>query len=97
MPTSPSPAASPLGRAPAFLFGGRARRRRIHLVLGGALAMPYVLVGAVVGEAATGAEAVSVARELRPDVVLTDVRMPGTDGIRATERILAGSGGAPGS
>ncbi|MGW1588797.1 hypothetical protein [Streptomyces sp. NPDC002386] len=45
MPTSPSPAASPLGRAPAFLFGGRARRRWIHLVLGGALAMPYVLVG----------------------------------------------------
>ncbi|MFF8477366.1 response regulator [Streptomyces sp. NPDC015414] len=49
----------------------------------------------VVGEAATGAEAVSVARELRPDVLLMDVRMPGTDGIRATERILAGSGGAP--
>ncbi|MDH6224257.1 response regulator transcription factor [Streptomyces sp. MJP52] len=43
----------------------------------------------VVGEAATGAEAVSVVRESRPDVVLMDVRMPGTDGIRATERILA--------
>jgi DNA-binding NarL/FixJ family response regulator len=43
----------------------------------------------VVGEAATGAEAVSVVRQLRPDVVLMDVRMPEIDGIRATERILA--------
>ena len=43
----------------------------------------------VVGEAANGAEAVSVTREMRPDVVLMDVRMPEMDGIRATERILA--------
>ncbi|MCN9244354.1 response regulator transcription factor [Streptomyces sp. RY43-2] len=43
----------------------------------------------VVGEAATGAEAVSVTRETRPDVVLMDVRMPEIDGIRATEQILA--------
>jgi DNA-binding NarL/FixJ family response regulator len=44
----------------------------------------------VVGEAADGREAVSLARELRPDVCLFDVRMPELDGIEAT-RMLAGS------
>ncbi|ARZ70719.1 response regulator transcription factor [Streptomyces sp. HU2014] len=43
----------------------------------------------VVGEATDGAEAVAVIRELRPDIVLMDVRMPGIDGIRATEQVLA--------
>lgn len=43
----------------------------------------------VVGEAATGTDAVAMARELRPDVVLMDVRMPGMDGIAATRALTA--------
>ncbi|WP_229852863.1 response regulator transcription factor [Streptomyces albospinus] len=49
----------------------------------------------VVGEAANGAEAVSLIRGLRPDIVLMDVRMPDTDGIRTTEQVLSGMTAPP--
>ncbi|WP_019069907.1 response regulator [Streptomyces hokutonensis] len=43
----------------------------------------------VVGEAADGAEAIALAGEHRPDLVLMDIRMPGTDGLTATTAICA--------
>jgi response regulator NasT len=48
----------------------------------------------VVGEAGDGEEAVRLARELRPDLVMMDIKMPGTDGLEAA-RVIAGERLAP--
>jgi DNA-binding NarL/FixJ family response regulator len=47
----------------------------------------------VVGEAETGEDSVRMAEELRPDLVLMDVNLPGINGLDATRQILAGPGG----
>ncbi|GAA1452878.1 response regulator transcription factor [Nocardiopsis tropica] len=63
-------------------------RRGLRLLLGGG---PVE----VVAEAGDGEEAVRVVAEHAPDVVLMDLRMPGTDGVAATERIRGAPGAPP--
>lgn len=56
-------------------------RRRLKQFLA---SVPFV---DVIGEAATGQEAVAAGLELKPDLVLMDVRMPGMNGVNATRRL----------
>jgi NarL family two-component system response regulator YdfI len=51
----------------------------------------------LVGEAADGAEALRLCAELKPDVVLMDLRMPGMDGLTAIEKLCAGNKAQPGA
>jgi DNA-binding NarL/FixJ family response regulator len=53
-----------------------------------ALAAPDI---AIIGEAANGDEAISLAEALQPDVILMDINMPGVNGVEATRRILHSS------
>ncbi len=49
----------------------------------------------VIGEAADGHDAIALASELRPDVIIMDIRMPHLDGLAATERIVSRGATAP--
>jgi DNA-binding NarL/FixJ family response regulator len=66
------------------------------LIRAGLVALFHAAPGiAVAGEAADGDEAITLATQVRPDVILMDIRMPTVDGITATRGILAAAGEEP--
>ena len=83
MSSTPSPAAAPVPALRLLLVDDEPLvRQGLRLILDAEDDL------VVVGEAGDGAEVPSLVRALRPDLVCMDVRMPGIDGIRATELVL---------
>ncbi|MFE9012087.1 response regulator [Streptomyces cyaneofuscatus] len=79
-PASPTPSASPPVRL-LIVDDDPLVRAGLTLMLGGAVDID------IVGEGADGSEVAALVERLRPDVVLMDIRMPGMDGLTATEKV----------
>jgi len=85
VPQEPIPEQPPSGRMIRILVADdhTLMRRGVHSILAGHPQLE------IIGEAADGREALALALELRPNLVLMDIDMPDVDGIKATESILA--------
>ncbi|YCK40753.1 response regulator [Actinomadura sp. ATCC 39365] len=96
--TDPGPHPGPDAHAPADLAGNNAEGRAIRVAIADDQAVVRMGLRALlerepgmecVGEAADGAAALDLIRRTRPDVLLLDIRMPGTDGLSALRAVAA--------